>query len=972
MKTAMAMPSPSVSVHQFPPSRSSGNQQSFFSSKPTNTHTPLASPHLPYSVGQTSAPQLSPGAHRALQDARSPSPNYFGLTVEPNGDPRDSSLLPRENWSPPSSSVKSFAAAMPMPVPMEANPDFEAFRRQIDMNRGKGDFSLTANTFSPAAANTARTPAASASSAVQRPRPPRWHTHASDVSDAPFRLGPTTRPKEAADGDSIRDSAYASGDSKRNSEASLNPSFFPAMSRFESPASLEQPFSAPRPAPDQARLNSLMMRAQDRQPMSLSHDRTNLPSPTPGQEPPRAESLPSRPEVGSPEMITPKQLRDILESDQAERTLVLDLRVSPQYAQSRVKGALNLCIPTTLLKRATFNLAKLQQTFQGEQDQQRFASWREASCLVVYDGQSNDKRDAVSAMNMIKKFANEGYTGSATILRGGFNAFAAAYPQLVDTSSSGRPSPGFSLGGAGLAGQIPPVIGGVMLPKLPNKVNPFFSNIRQNQDLVDGVGQMDVKLPPGVDMNRLPTWLRDAAATKDHGKQVSDKFLRIELTEQSRMRNAYSIGGGNPDTDKVQLSGIEQGGKNRYKDILPFEHARVRLQGRPEGACDYVNASHIQAKRSHKRYIASQGPLPATFEVSPRASFWSVVANVSPQDFWSVIWDNDVRVIVMLTAESEGGQLKCHPYWKGNDFGPIRLRVMSEKKVSLDLDKPHRSSPSPPGGDSKSQSDAGRRRANTTTTPHLPTTTTATSTSEPPYVILRKFALSHASHPFLPMREITQLHYPSWPDFGTPAQPSHLLALVELANVMQASFFTDVRRPDEPEPDAHARPMLVHCSAGCGRTGTFCTVDSVIDMMKRQRQWRGQRAHKRAMTPGEERAKRQHSEEGPDGDGDVEMGVPPTPSPAPVSAARGEFFAGPAAAESGGSSSWQVDTSSWLDDEGMDLVAATVEDFREQRLSMVQSLRQFVLCYETVVEWIVRAQGASQSGGRGRSGSLAM
>jgi tyrosine-protein phosphatase 2/3 len=54
------------------------------------------------------------------------------------------------------------------------------------------------------------------------------------------------------------------------------------------------------------------------------------------------------------------------------------------------------------------------------------------------------------------------------------------------------------------------------------------------------------------------------------------------------------------------------------------------------------------------------------------------------QDFWSVIWDQDVRVIVMLTAESEGGQLKCHPYWKDKEFGPIRLRVLSEKKVSLD------------------------------------------------------------------------------------------------------------------------------------------------------------------------------------------------------------------------------------------------------------------------------------------------
>jgi protein-tyrosine phosphatase len=36
-----------------------------------------------------------------------------------------------------------------------------------------------------------------------------------------------------------------------------------------------------------------------------------------------------------------------------------------------------------------------------------------------------------------------------------------------------------------------------------------------------------------------------------------------------------------------------------------------------------------------------------------------------------------------------------------------------------------------------------------------------------------------------------------------------------------------------------------------------------------------------------------------------------------------------------------------------DLVEKTVEDFRLQRLSMVQSLRQFVLCYESVLEWLV-------------------
>jgi hypothetical protein len=40
-----------------------------------------------------------------------------------------------------------------------------------------------------------------------------------------------------------------------------------------------------------------------------------------------------------------------------------------------------------------------------------------------------------------------------------------------------------------------------------------------------------------------------------------------------------------------------------------------------------------------------------------------------------------------------------------------------------------------------------------------------------------------------------------------------------------------------------------------------------------------------------------------------------------------------------------------IDNKSEDLIAKTVEDFRLQRLSMVQTLRQFVLCYETVLQW---------------------
>jgi protein tyrosine phosphatase len=320
-----------------------------------------------------------------------------------------------------------------------------------------------------------------------------------------------------------------------------------------------------------------------------------------------------------------------------------------------------------------------------------------------------------------------------------------------------------------------------------------------------------------------------------------------------------------------------------------------------------------------------------------------------------------------------------------------------------------------------SQAELGRRRANTTTsaeantpTPAQPNLSSQSSTAagETPYVIVRKFALSHAAHPFSPIREITQLHYPSWPDFGAPAQPSHLLALVELANVMQrAALPVDVpstiasvtENADEPgtgrqtvkkvldtapsswqeslETADNARPMLVHCSAGCGRTGAFCTVDSVVDMLKRQRL-----AQLNRTTP-EKRKRNSVSGQGrrKDAEGDVDMDAPS--SPVGPSKDSSTFFRVPTLSPtkasnpsvgngSRGANGGEIDLN-WLDDDTVDLIASTVEDFRRQRLSMVQSLRQFVLCYETAIEYLWRLQqrGPSSSGGasgrsRARSGGL--
>jgi protein-tyrosine phosphatase len=451
---------------------------------------------------------------------------------------------------------------------------------------------------------------------VALPRPSR-------LGATPYASEDVPASKPDADTESVQeDSAYVSADSKRSSAVSLNPPFPMAMGRQETPQS-------PFPGAEHEGIKLSMFRPDvaGRLPVQLQGLSKARPSPPSSSKQSGGIASSDTSEAEGPAMMSPAGLKNLLDKDQDESILLLDLRVSPQFSQSRIRGALNLCIPTTLLKRATFNLQKLQQTFQADQDQEKFGNWRNTKHLIAYDASSSEKRDALSAINMIKKFTNEGYSGSTSILRGGFNAFAAAYPSLIDRSS-GSPSPGLSLGAgsssvsSSVRPNVPPVIGGVLLPTASHNLNPFFANIRQNQDLVDGVGQMEIGMPSGLAQDSLPRWLREAAETADRGKRVSDKFLRIELMEQSRMREAYSAFNSARDVSRtpqgevrVQLSGIEKGGKNRYKDILPFEHARVRLLGRPEGACDYVNASHIRAKRSHKRYIASQGPLPATFEV---------------------------------------------------------------------------------------------------------------------------------------------------------------------------------------------------------------------------------------------------------------------------------------------------------------------------------------------------------------------
>lgn len=205
-------------------------------------------------------------------------------------------------------------------------------------------------------------------------------------------------------------------------------------------------------------------------------------------------------------------------------------------------------------------------------------------------------------------------------------AFSAQFSDKIDTAPLVGATPsgnGLSLNGA--RGSEKPV-GGIFncpLPVHQSIVNPFFSNIRQNMDLLGGVGEMPVHLPQAMgaeNIARLPAWLKEVACQEGSSKIVADRFLQIEKAEQRRMQEALNVSVmyDSPVSTQVKphtLAGVEKGAKNRYNNIWPYDHARVKLQDYPVEECDYVNASHVTTARGQKKYIACQAPLPSTFRV---------------------------------------------------------------------------------------------------------------------------------------------------------------------------------------------------------------------------------------------------------------------------------------------------------------------------------------------------------------------
>ncbi|KAI0770943.1 hypothetical protein BD413DRAFT_613474 [Trametes elegans] len=370
--------------------------------------------------------------------------------------------------------------------------------------------------------------------------------------------------------------------------------------------------------------------------------------------------------------------------------------------------------------------------------------------------------------------------------------------------------------------------------------------------------------------------VRGAVGTVPPGKVAEGRpLLGVSVSGESDPQTAASVGEDAISSFPYSITaGLEKGAKNRYRNIWPFEHARVRLRKTKPDDDDYMNASYVQPLGTTKRYIATQGPLPATFT-----------------DFWTLCWEQNVHVIVMLTREIEGSSVKCGKYWEEGTYGPLRLRLI-ETNDTPERERTRRESEINGGFFSrhvpqpKAKSKAAPKKT------QRPNSQSNVETSDENLsTIKRVFELTNTAYPMAAPRIVTQFQYLEWPDLNVPDDPRGVLQLMrQVEDAVEQARASGERpwgegplyrrtREKKPSPERPSvqhgntvvygksrpvdqvdpitgvsviakenAPVLLHCSAGVGRTGGFIAVDAVLDGVRREMRKRKERQQQETAT----------------------------------------------------------------------------------------------------------------------------
>lgn len=139
------------------------------------------------------------------------------------------------------------------------------------------------------------------------------------------------------------------------------------------------------------------------------------------------------------------------------------------------------------------------------------------------------------------------------------------------------------------------------------------------------------------------------------------------------------------------------------------------------------------------------------------------------EDFWRMVWETTSNVVVMLTKEMENDRLKCARYWPQQEGNAFTFDDITVKLIK------------------ETGSFNGR-------------------------LVHRELEIFTDTE----RRPVSHFQYMDWPDHGLPES---------------AEAFIDVLHSVDKIRTAKKAPIVVHCSAGIGRTGTFCAVHSTLEKL---------------------------------------------------------------------------------------------------------------------------------------------
>ncbi|KAG0281786.1 Tyrosine-protein phosphatase non-receptor type 6 [Linnemannia exigua] len=269
----------------------------------------------------------------------------------------------------------------------------------------------------------------------------------------------------------------------------------------------------------------------------------------------------------------------------------------------------------------------------------------------------------------------------------------------------------------------------------------------------------------------LPAFLRPESKTSQASYQ-NKAFEKLTHQEYNRLDEGQD--NANSRFSLHQATQVANRKYNRYNDILPFKHSQVVVNGGPQ---QYINANRITSPPSLRSslpadftgYIATQAPLPET-----QATFWRMVK------------EQNVHVIVCLTAvdhDRKRRAAKAEQYWPQAGLTDQFGTELSVRNLD--------------------------------------------STNSNNEVVYRNLELWDPSLPAeTPRRPILLVHYQGWPDHGVPRNSNNLRDILYTIRSWKHNQMT------VNSYGGDFGPMVVHCSAGCGRTGTFCVIDTSLSVLE--------------------------------------------------------------------------------------------------------------------------------------------